>query len=104
MSLILNRRKLIGGLGLLIAAPAVVRASSLMPVKMEKEIQFGPGQMVSFKPGQAMNVRFISLHFGGQRIGVDWPAEKSIEGIEVWQSGDDMKMFINGKPAEFRVL
>jgi hypothetical protein len=29
----LTRRKLIGGLGLLIAAPAIVRMSSLMPVK-----------------------------------------------------------------------
>ena len=29
----LSRRKLIGGLGLLIAAPAVVRVASLMPVK-----------------------------------------------------------------------
>lgn len=31
--MILSRRKLIGGLGLLIASPAIVRASSLMPVK-----------------------------------------------------------------------
>lgn len=29
----LSRRKLLGGLGLLIAAPAIVKASSLMPVK-----------------------------------------------------------------------
>ncbi len=29
----LTRRKLIGGIGLLVAAPAIVRASSLMPVK-----------------------------------------------------------------------
>lgn len=29
----LSRRKLIGGLGLLIAAPAIVRVASLMPVK-----------------------------------------------------------------------
>lgn len=31
--MILTRRKLIGGVGLLVAAPAIVRASSLMPVK-----------------------------------------------------------------------
>lgn len=32
--MILTRRKLIGGLGLLVAAPAIVRASSIMPVKV----------------------------------------------------------------------
>jgi len=32
--MILNRRSLIGSLGLVFAAPAIVRASSLMPVKM----------------------------------------------------------------------
>ncbi len=32
--MILTRRKLIGGMGLLFAAPAIVRASSLMPVKV----------------------------------------------------------------------
>lgn len=32
--MILSRRKLIGGIGLLVAAPAIVRASSLMPVKV----------------------------------------------------------------------
>lgn len=31
--MILSRRKLIGGIGLVFAAPAIVRASSLMPVK-----------------------------------------------------------------------
>jgi hypothetical protein len=31
---ILNRRKLIGGIGLLIAAPAIVRAESLMRIKV----------------------------------------------------------------------
>jgi hypothetical protein len=31
--MILNRRKLIGGIGLVFAAPAIVRVSSLMPVK-----------------------------------------------------------------------
>lgn len=31
--MILTRRKLIGGMGLLFAAPAIVRAGSLMPVK-----------------------------------------------------------------------
>lgn len=34
----LSRRKLIGGLGLLIAAPAIVRASSLMSVKAFDDI------------------------------------------------------------------
>lgn len=29
----ITRRKLIGGIGLLVAAPAIVRASSIMPVK-----------------------------------------------------------------------
>lgn len=32
--MLINRRKLIGGLGLLIAAPAIVRVSSIMPVKV----------------------------------------------------------------------
>lgn len=46
----ISRRKLIGGLGLLIAAPAIVRASSLMPVKALPEaiwmqINF-PSQMI----------------------------------------------------------
>lgn len=35
--MIMNRRKLLGGLGLLIAAPAIVKASSLMPVKAYAE-------------------------------------------------------------------
>jgi len=36
--MILNRRKLIGGGALLIAAPAIVKASSLMPVKVYSEL------------------------------------------------------------------
>lgn len=34
----LSRRKLLGGLGLLIAAPAIVRVASLMPVKALPEV------------------------------------------------------------------
>ena len=34
----ITRRKLIGGLGLLIAAPAIVRASSRMPVKAYDDV------------------------------------------------------------------
>jgi hypothetical protein len=39
----LTRRKLIGGIGLLIAAPAVIRVAKLMPVKA-----FDEGQTVTF--------------------------------------------------------
>lgn len=39
----LSRRKLLTGLGLLIAAPALVKASSLMPVKAYKEEPLYPG-------------------------------------------------------------
>ena len=35
-----TRRKLIGGIGLLFAAPAIVKASSLMPVKVYKAPMF----------------------------------------------------------------
>lgn len=37
-----SRRKLLGGLGLLIAAPAIVRVASIMPVKAWEEAEFFP--------------------------------------------------------------
>jgi len=33
----MNRRKLIGSLGFILAAPAIVRVASLMPVKVDRE-------------------------------------------------------------------
>lgn len=38
----ITRRKLIGGIGLLVAAPAIVRASSIMPVKSLAHLEGKP--------------------------------------------------------------
>lgn len=65
--MILTRRKLIGGLGLLVAAPAIVRAESLMKVRAYPEtievpfvtsqrdasiwlVQWGPAEYYQWPP------------------------------------------------------
>lgn len=57
----LSRRKLLGGLGLLIAAPAIVKASSLMPVKAyaeETPIGLADGTYVRYNEATGLYTKF----------------------------------------------
>ncbi len=45
----LPRRRFIAGLGALFAAPAIVRAASLMPVSVPRLALYTPGQLLKFR-------------------------------------------------------
>jgi len=71
----MNRRKLIGGLGLLIAAPAIVKAANIMRVKPEKLVN--PCAEVlecldnyTYSPGHGYKVGDLLLvHFSTSNVG-----------------------------------
>jgi hypothetical protein len=61
----INRRSLITGLISFVAAPAIVRAGSLMPVKlmtplMPDVFSWGPQPLVPFRPGATGGITFNS--------------------------------------------
>ena len=62
MSLILPRRKFIAGLAALIAAPAIVRAESLMPVKAINDSAYRAGVVISY------DINVVVLRDGTQDI------------------------------------
>ena len=65
----MNRRKLIGGLGLLVAAPAIVKISNIMRVKPEKLVNPCAGVITgihgyTYCPGHGYKVGdLILMHF-----------------------------------------
>lgn len=63
-SLILPRRTLLRGLGALLCAPAIVRASSIMPVKAEKETLLA--EFTRETDPQKAYHRFIIVNSGAQ--------------------------------------
>lgn len=62
----MNRRSFISGLALLVASPAIVRASSLMPVKAFVEptpprfFGFGVGDLIEFDKGRFYRITHIA--------------------------------------------
>jgi hypothetical protein len=58
----LTRRKLIGGLGLLIAAPAIVRASSIMKVKVYRDLSHLEGANVSILSNMVQSGRIYTMY------------------------------------------
>lgn len=68
--MILNRRKLIGGIGLVFAAPAIVKASSLMKVRVVPltfEFVWNPGGISYIRNGAILADG--SLRFGEEFAG-----------------------------------
>lgn len=60
---LLTRRRVIGGLGLLLATPAIVRAAILMPVRDRSPewmgVDFGTGEMAAFCAGPSFETVWI---------------------------------------------
>ncbi len=58
----MNRRKLIGGIGLLLAAPAIVKVSNIMPISVPKPdfMTIDTNFYGILKPGDRVDVKFDS--------------------------------------------
>lgn len=92
----LTRRKLIGGIGLLFAAPAIVKASSLMPVKMYKASMF-----IAADWGHTESYSAIF-----QARMITWGKQPVIEITQApdpskWVYSDGVPLQIQGIPIEF---
>jgi hypothetical protein len=98
----LSRRKLIGGLGLLIAAPAVVRATSIMPVKAmpsdEELREIGDFDSL-INPPLISRLGFVYMAHFDHATG-QWSVVETIEpGQQGARIAPDTPFLINGRPA-----
>lgn len=89
MTLDLTRRKFLMGAGVLLAAPAIVRVSSLMPVRAHEWLNTDPIRfLVRGETGEWMGFKFTDYHYDGQRVALQVPQDDREYRAEHVESGE----------------
>lgn len=94
----ISRRKLLGGLSAFIAAPAIIKVAGIMPVKVWKDVTYGPGYTLLRDSASPSAIDYLPGHIvlgsDGQFLGIALESAKVGEPVWIQAASNDQFRYL----------